>query len=298
MIIMFLLILLVGISSAICNYIIKHMIKSNPTKAEYTFWACLALLPFSLSVILLQPFLSQLPFNEASLLFEPLKFDFSWWVLLLIAISAVIRILNLTSIVTVMTHLDPHEAMSYGTFAIIITYFIDVAIGKASFKWVSFLTLFLILAGVMLIHNKKINMKALFLGLCINILTQVIYGYLVYYILKYWSNALYMFLVNLVAVVVLIIAALFKGHTIDSLKSHKNFIGWMFAAQTMAFFMLYISNFLNTKAVTLMMLTNPMKIVMGLILGFFIIKDMERKPSWKDGLAVAMISVGVLFLKL
>ncbi len=112
-------------------------------------------------------------------------------------------------------------------------------------------------------------------------------GYVAHYILKYWSNAIYILLLNLSLTILFS-----KGYTWKYHKERKNIIKWVFIQQSFGFFTVYLGNYLSSNSVTLYQFVKPITIVLTIIMAYFM-KTQEKKPKLKDLFAVFLVAVGI-----
>ena len=105
------------------------------------------------------------------------------------------------------------------TLGIIIAFVIDVILGIEDLKIISVLSILLTVVGVFVIANSKIKIKNLQKDLIIRIITSLLMSYTTHFILQYWSNSIYLLLLNLMLILICS-----KGYTCKYHKQHKNCI--------------------------------------------------------------------------
>ena len=114
--------------------------------------------------------------------------------------------------------------------------------------------------------------------------------YITHYILKYWSTAVYMFLLNLFLTIVFS-----KGYTFKYNKEHKKIIKWSFVQQTFGFCSLYLSNCLAASSATLNSYVRPMTVVSVVIISMFF-KNKDKRPNLKQLIGILLVILGVMLI--
>ena len=143
---------------------------------------------------------------------------------------------------------------------------------------------------VFTLADVKLNIKSLQKDLTIRILCEVGLGYVAHYILMYLPNAVYILILNLM------LTLLFsKGYNVKYHKEHKNIIKWVFIQQAFGFFTVYLGNYLSSNSVMMYQYVRPVTIVMTIFVAF-LIKNIDRKPKFKDLLSVALVAIGIYLL--
>lgn len=141
-----------------------------------------------------------------------------------------------------------------------------------------------------MLADVKLKIKELQKDLIVRIVCEVALGYVAHYMLKYWSNAVYILLLNLCLTVLFS-----KGYTFKYHKEHKNIIKWVFIQQTFGFFTIYLGNYLSANSVMLYQYVRPVTIVFTILVAF-LFKNIDRKPKLKDLLAVILVALGVYLI--
>lgn len=276
---MYFWVLLNGFLNGIDIYINKHLVSKGITKRDYSFYMCFSMVPFA----------------ALMLLFEPFKFEWSYIPCLLLVAAGIIRILQQRSVVGTLKFLNPYESSSYTCLALVLAFLIDGLLGVRAFSLQSSASIFLTLAGIFILADVKLSKRVLQKEIIIRILTEVAMGYIAFYILKYWSNAFYILILNGILTLLLV-----KNHL--NLKEHvakREIIKWVFIEQTVGFTTVYIGNYLAESSVTLYAYVRPITILFTILL-----IPLSRKTTWqikpkiKDILAVLCVALGVLLLKL
>lgn len=144
--------------------------------------------------------------------------------------------------------------------------------------------------GVFILADVKLKIKQLRKDLIVRIICEVALGYVAHYMLKYWSNAIYILLLNLC-----LTAICSKGYTFKYHKAHKNIIKWVFIQQVFGFFTIYLGNYLSTNSVTLYQYVRPVTIVFTIFVAF-LLKNIDRKPKLKDLFAVCLVALGLYII--
>ncbi len=173
---------------------------------------------------------------------------------------------------------------------VILAFVVDAILGIKEFSVITLVSIFLTLLGVFILADVKLKIKELQKDLIVRIICEVALGYVAHYMLKYWSNAVYILLLNL------FLTAMFsKGYNFKYHKKHKRIIKWVFLQQTFGFFTIYLGNYLSTNSVTLYQYVRPVTIVFTIFVAF-LLKNIDRKPKLKDLLAVILVALGVYLI--
>ena len=152
------------------------------------------------------------------------------------------------------------------------------------------LSVVLVLAGILLIGNIKLERNSLNKDILIRVLCGIISGYITFYILKYWSNAFYIFSLNL------ILTISFAGKfSKESHKGHLNIIKWVFIQQTFGFAFLFMTNHLMAQSVTLGIYVQPVTIILCYVFSHFKSYS-EQKLGINIIMAISMVLAGTLLL--
>lgn len=175
-------------------------------------------------------------------------------------------------------------------FGVILAFIVDSILGIKEFTITTLISIILTLLGVFILADVKLKNKQLQKDLIIRIICEVGLGYVAHYLLKYWSNAVYILLLNLCLTAIFSREYNFKYH-----KEHKNIIKWVFVQQTFGFFTIYLGNYLSTNSVTLYQYVRPVTIVFTIFVAFAL-KNIDRKPKLKDLFAVCLVALGVYLI--
>lgn len=272
---MILVVFITALISSIAIYIDKHLVNKGISRKDYFYYMCFSMVPFSIIMIIVETI------NNG------IKFEFSIIPIILLIIAMFLRYKKQHTIVGCLTHLNPYESSTYMSLGIILAFIIDSIIGVKQFNLISIASITLTLIGVFTIADVKLNIKSLQKDLLIRIICEVGLGYVAHYILKYWSNAIYILLLNLSLTVLFS-----KGYTWKYNKEHKSIIKWVFIQQSFGFFTVYLGNYLSSNSVTLYQFVKPITIVLTIIMAYFM-KTQEKKPKLKDLFAVFLVAIGI-----
>lgn len=219
------------------------------------------------------------------------KFEFGITPILLLLAAAILRYLQMHAVVGMVRKLEPYQYQTYLTMAIVLTYIIDCAIGTRALSIYSIASIVLVLSGVLMIGSFKLEFNSLNKDILIRVATGIFQGYVTYYILRYWSNAVYIFGLNMVLTLPFL-----KRYNMEYHHKQANIIKWVFIQQTFGFAAVYITNMLMSQSVTLGVYVVPASIVMSFLFSF--IKNYSGKSlSVKNLTAIALVISGILLLR-
>lgn len=204
-------VILAGIFGAIGQYIDKHLVNKGISRSDYFYYMCLSMIPFSIIMVIVEYFTNQL------------KFELSIIPLILLIIAMVLRYKKQHTIVGCLKYLNPYEDSAYLTLGIIIAFIIDVILGVEQFSVFSILSILLTIIGVFVIANSKLKIKNLQKDLFIRIITSLLMSYVTYYLLQYWSNAVFILILNLFLTIIFS-----KNYNLKYHKKQKGIIKWVF----------------------------------------------------------------------
>jgi len=255
------------------SYAEKRTVSAGISRRDFFFYSCLCLVPFS----------------AITLIFTPVYFEPSIWLLPIFATSILLRFGKMTSIVSTMEKLVPYESEAYMCLGVILAYIIDCVAGiKVVSHW-GILSVVLAIGGVFLIADVKLQIKKLRKNLIIRIICDVGLGYLARYALLFCSNALYILLLN--AIIVLI---WFHRYKLSSYKENFPVIKLVLIQQFLGFICLFLGNIAAQQSVTEYSFIRPITLTFC-VLTAFVTKKESRTPSFKDFAAVLLIAGGVCF---
>lgn len=268
-------VILAGILAATGQFIDKYITNIGTSKSDYFYYMCLTMVPFSFIMVIVEYFTGQL------------RFEFSIISLVLLICAMILRYYKQHTIVGCLKYLNPYEDSAYLTLGIVIAFVIDVIFGVEKLEIISVLSIFITLMGVFVISNAKLKIKNLQKDLLIRILTSLAMGYITHFILKYWSNAIFLLVLNLLLTIIFAKDYSFKYH-----KEKSEILKWCFIQQIFGFSCLYFSNYLAMNSVTLSSYVRPTSILVVLIISMFF-KDVTKKPNFKQILGVIFIVIGL-----
>ena len=272
------LLLLTGFISTIATYIDKHLINKGISRKDYFYYMCLSVIPFSLFTATINYFTTGL------------KFEINIVPIFLLLLAMIIRYFKQLAVVGIGKYLDPFENLAYLSTGIIFAYIIDVIIGIKDFTIINLLSIILTMIGAFLLADIKLKNKVLQKERIIKIIGELSLGYIAYYILKYWSNAIYILLLNLFLTLIFC-----KDYSISSYKKNNQIIKWVFIQQTFGYLYIYLYNYLSSFSVTTSSYVKPVTIIFAFIFAFFF-KEQKRKPKIKDFLAISLIVSGIILI--
>lgn len=265
--------------SAVSQYIDKHLVSSKGiTRKDYFYYMCMSMIPFAIIMIIVEVITGQA------------KFELNIIPILLLIVAMYFRYNKQHAVQGSLTYLNPYEISTYMSLGVILAYVIDIIFGIKDFTYLTVLSIVVTLIGVFVLADAKIKIKNLQKDLLVRIICEVGLGYVAHYILKYWSNGIYILLLNL------LLTTLFsRGYNFKYHKEHKQIIKWVFFQQSLGFFTVYIGNHLATYSVTLYQYVRPITIVLTIFIAFAM-KKIERRPKVKDLFAVTLVALGLYLL--
>lgn len=267
--------------SAISQYIDKHLVSNKGiTRKDYFYYMCMSMVPFAIIMIIVETITGQA------------KFELNVIPILLLMVAMYFRYNKQHAVQGSLTYLNPYEISTYMSLGVILAYVIDIIFRIKDFTYLTVLSIIITLIGVFVLADAKIKIKNLRKDLLVRIICEVGLGYVAHFILKYWSNGIYILLLNL------LLTALFsRGYNFKYHKEHKEIIKWVFFQQSLGFFTVYIGNYLATYSVTLYQYVRPITIVLTIFIAFAM-KKIDRKPKLKDLFAIALAALGLYLLNM
>lgn len=275
-----LLTVLTALISTITIYIDKHVMNLRISRKDYFYYMCLTIIPYSLIMVVIE------------VLSGNFKFSFSIITMLCLAMSMFLRYIKQHATAGVNKKLEPFENLSYMSLGILLAYFIDIILKIRKFNYIYIIAIAITLIGIFILSDTKLRIKTLQKDLAIKIIGEVALGYIANIILRYWSNGIYILLLNL-----FLVLAFSRNYNVRYHKKHKNIIKWLFIQQFFGFFYLYFINYLSTISITTSSFVNPITIIFGFVFAF-IFKETKRKPNIKDFASLIMIISGVIMINL
>ena len=249
------------------------------SRKDYFYYMCLSMIPFSILMIIIE------------IITKQFKFTLEIVPVILLLIAMFLRYNKQKTIVGCLTYLNPYEDSAYLSLGLLISFIIDVLLGIQKFRFISFISIFITIIGVFLISNSKLKIKNLKSDIFVRITTSLLMGYITHYILIYWSNALFIFMLNL------FLTLLFcKDYNIKYYTKTKDIIMWCFIQQAFGFTSLYLSNILMSNSVALSNYVRPTSIIIVLIIALFL-KNKEGKPTIKQVFGILLIVAGIVLIR-
>ena len=272
------IVILAGIFGAIGQYIDKHLVNKGITRKDYFYYMCLSMIPFSIIMVIIEYLTNQL------------KFELNIIPFILLIIAMFLRYKKQHTIVGRLKYLNPYEESAYLTLGIIIAFVIDVILGIESIHLFSILSILLTVFGVFAIANSKLKIKNLQQDLMIRIIASLLMSYVTHYMLQYWSNAVFILIMNLLLTILFS-----KGYNFEYHKNQKNIIKWVFVQQTFGFCALYMSNYLASNSVTLSSYVRPTSIIVVAIIAMFF-KKKDKKPNIRQIIGILLVVLGICMI--
>lgn len=273
------LIISAALFGAIGQYIDKHLVNMGISRKDYFYYMCLSMLPFAGIMIAIEVATNQF------------KFSFEIIPILLLFVAMFLRYNKQRTIVGCLTHLNSYEDSAYLTLGLLIAFIIDVLLGTETLRIVSIISIVLTIVGVFLIANSKLKIKSLRLDILIRITTSLLMGYVTHYILDYWSNAMFLFILNLFLTLIFS-----KDYKFNYHKKQKSIIKWVFIQQAFGFTALYLSNILMSNSVTLSNYVRPASIIIVLLIALMF-KNKKMRPTIKQIFGIILIVIGIFLIK-
>lgn len=272
------IVVLAGILGAGSQYVDKHLVNLGITRNDYFYYTCLTMIPFSIIMVIVEYFTNQL------------KFEFGIVPIILLILAIFFRYKKQHTIVGCLKYLNPYEDSAYLTLGIVIAFVIDVILGIQNLQVISVISILLTVVGVFVIANAKIKIKNLQKDLIMRIATSLIMNYIAHFMLQYWSNAVFLLILNL------LLSILFsKGYNFKYHKEHRTIIKWATVQQIFGFSSLYLSNYLSSNSVTISTYVKPTSIIAVVFISMFF-KEKEKKPTIKQILGIILVVIGISFI--
>lgn len=272
------IVILAATCGAIGQYLDKHLVNMGITRNDYFYYMCFSMVPFSIIMLIIEYFNNQI------------KFELNLIPFILLFIAMFLRYKKQHTIVGCLKYLNPYEDSAYLTLGIIIAFIIDVILGIENINIFSILSILLTIIGVFAISNSKLKIKNLQKDLLIRIITSLLTSYATHYMLQYWSNAVFILVMNLLLTILFS-----KDYNLNYHKKQKNLIKWCFVQQLFGFSSLYMSNYLAGNSVTLSSYVRPTSIIVVVLISMFL-KGKERKPNFKQIIGIIFIVIGIFLI--
>jgi len=272
------IVILAGIFGAIGQYLDKYLVNKGITRNDYFYYMCLTMIPFSLIMVIIEYFNNRL------------RFELNIIAFILLIVAMFLRYKKQHTIVGCLKYLNPYEDSAYLTLGIIIAFIIDSILGIEKIDVFSVLSILLTVVGVFAISNSKLKIKNLQKDLIMRIVTSLLMSYVTHFILQYWSNAVFLLVMNLLLTIIFSKNYDFKYHI-----QQKNIIKWVLIQQLFGFSSLYLSNYLASNSVTLSSYVRPTSIIIVVIIAMFF-KDKERRPNLKQIIGIIFVVIGIFLI--
>lgn len=272
------IVVLAGTFGAVAQYLDKHLVNLGITRNDYFYYTCLTMIPFSIIMVIAEYFTNQL------------KFELGIIPIILLILALIFRYKKQHTIVGCLKYLNPYEDSAYLTLGIVIAFLIDVVLGVQNLQTISILSILLTVVGVFVIANAKIKIRNLQKDLLIRITTSLIMNYIAHFMLQYWSNAVFLLILNLLLTILFS-----KGYNLKYHKEHKTIVKWTTVQQIFGFISLYLTNFLASNSVTISSYVKPTSIIMVVFISMFL-KDKEKKPSIKQIIGIILVVIGIFLI--
>lgn len=115
-------------------------------------------------------------------------------------------------------------------------------------------------------------------------------SYVTHFMLLYWSNAVFLFVMNLFLTLIFS-----KNYKLKYHAEKTKIIKFIFIQQFFGFSALYLSNYLASNSVMLSSYVRPMSIVIVVLISLFY-NDKSKKPTIKQMLGIILILCGIVLL--
>jgi len=265
---------------AVQSYAEKKTVSSGVSRRDFFFYSCLCLIPFAAIMLFITPF----------------YFDFDYIFVFILLASLLLRYGKMTAIVSTVEHLVPYESEAYMCLGVILAYVADCILGiKIFFLW-GVLSVIITLFGVFLIADVKLQINKLRINLAIRLICDVGLGYYARYALLYCSNAMYIFVLNLMIVLIFCWRYKFDYH-----KKNSSIIKLVVIQQFLGFICLFLGNMVAQQSVTAYAFIRPISLALCVVIAFFYKNNTvlggksgePRQPKSKDIIAIAFIISGI-----
>lgn len=269
-----------SIFNVISLHIDKHLLNIGINRKDYFYYMCLSMIPFALITLVIE------------IVFGNFKFSCNIIPFLLLMLSMCFRYYKQLAHAGTTKKLEPYENLAYMSLGIILAFIIDILLKIRTFNCINIVAIILTLVGVFCLSNKNINDSRLKKELVIRIIGNVILGFIANIVLRYWSNAIYILLLNL-----FLTLYFSRDYTINYHKNRKKIIKWVFIQQIFGFIYTYLFNYLSSISITTSNFVTPITIMISFILTLFL-KEIKTKPKLKDFISLILISLGVLLINM
>lgn len=239
--------------------------------------------------IFIQTF-SMVLINGILFLFYPFEFAFSVTAVSLILGNALLRILGVTLGADNLRHISALEHAAYTSFAIFVTYIIDVLLGSNVLTVLGAGSIVLVVAGSVLMA-KGLSFKKVGWKLIVRIVCNVSRGYIAYYALNFAGvgNVTFIFLTFVASALLLL--PFYKYF--NSEKITKADWKFSFTSQSLSLIAFISSNVLAKDSATLYMLVRPMNMVLLFFASLLMKKQSKNQLSKMQFVGALVIILGI-----
>lgn len=273
------IVIFAGILGAVGQYLDKHLVNIKISRNDYFYYMCVSMIPFSLIMVIIE------------YLTGTFKFEFGFIPIVLLLIAMYLRYKKQHTIVGCLKYLNPYEDSAYLSLSIVIAFIVDVILGVENLGLISILSIIFTLVGVFVIADSKIKIKNLQKDLVVRITTSLLMSYTTHFMLQFWSNAVFILIVNLLLTIIFS-----KDYSFEYHVQHKKIIFFVFVQQIFGFSASYLSNFLSSNSVTLSSYVRPTSMVFVLIISLFY-KDKDKRPTWMQILGIVLVILGICLIR-
>ena len=264
---------------AVQSFSVKRTVNAGITRRDYFFYCCVFIIPFAAVIQI----------------FTPFYFKFGYELAILFAVSIVLRYGKMATEVSTIQFLAPFESEAYMCLGVVWAYIIDCVFRIKAFSAIGVISLFIVLLGVFLIADIKLQIRKLRVNLLLRIFCDVTLGYITRLALIYCSNAMYILTLNVL--IVLIFAWQYKW---SYHRGNGRIVKLIIIQQTLGIFCLFMGNFAAQQSITTYAFIRPLALTLCVIISFFYNKRANRdgraelrQPKVRDAVAVGCIVAGI-----
>ena len=238
--------------------------------------------------IFIQTF-SMIAINGILFLFYPFELVVSATTIAFILGNALLRLITVTIGADNLKHISALEQSAYASFAILVTYIIDVLIGSNILTFWGGLAIILVISGSVFLAKGNLSFKDVGWKLIIRIICNVARGYITYFALKQINNVTFIFLTFVVVGIMLL--PFFKYFTKE--KITKSDWKFSFISQSLSLVAFIAGNILAGDSTTLYMLVRPINMVILFFITMLINKNSKNSLSLMQIIGAITIFLGV-----
>lgn len=238
--------------------------------------------------IFIQTF-SMLVINGLLFFFYPFELVITVTSISLIVANALLRIVSVTIGADNLKHITALEHSAYTSFAIILTYLIDILISSNTFTILGASAIIFIVVGSVLMAKGHLSFKQVGWKLIIRIICMVLRGYVTYFALKEIGNITFIFLTFVASAIILLpFIQYFTKQKITKVEWKFSFI-----SQSLSLIAFIAGNVLAKDSATLYMLIRPMNMVIIFLATLFVTKKQRQKLSFMQIIGAVIIIIGI-----